>query len=147
MHAAISLRKATFEDMRILFEWRNDLQTRKASCDTNEIAYREHKKWLSTTLNDPNIQLFIAEENSMPVGTVRADFLKGVYRLSWTVSPEHRGRGIGKCMVAILTKQIKEPIEMEIRAWNKASAKIAEYAGMTLDYEEAGMMYYSRPAI
>lgn len=144
MSSNITLRLATFNDSKTLFNWRNNPKTRRASHNTARIKWEEHKLWLKATLQNPNRRLYIAEQNGVPVGTVRADLFDGVYELSWTVSPEAQGRGIGKNMVAILAKKIKNPIRAEIKVENSASAKIAEYAGMTFDYEKNGVMYYSR---
>ena len=136
-------------DIEILLEWRNDPLTRAASHSTNEVTRDEHEKWLRATLNNPNRQLYIAEENGIPVGTVRADFdsSDGSYELSWTVSPIDRGRGVGKRMVALLANQIKGSIRAEIKVGNIASVRIAESSGMKFEYEQDGVVYYRRPPI
>lgn len=145
MHSDISLRRASMDDLEILLEWRNDSITREASHNTKEVTRDEHEQWLKATLNNPNRQLYIAEENGTPVGTVRADFSDGSYELSWTVSQEARGRGIGKRMVALLANQIKNSIRAEIKVGNVASVRIAENSGMKFEYEKDGVMHYRRP--
>ena len=147
MSPDISLRKATIDDLEILYEWRNDLQTREASRMTDRVSWEKHESWLRASLKDPNRKLYIAEENSVPVGTLRADLSDGIHELSWTVSPKVRGRGIGKRMVFLLAQKIKGPLKAEIRKGNAASIQIAEKSGMRFHQEKNGMMYYTRNSV
>jgi len=143
----LTLRPATLLDSDLLLDWRNDAQTREASHNTAAVRTDEHVGWLSKTLEDPSRRLFVAEEAGCPVGTVRASLSDGVWELSWTVAPNARGRGLAKRMVAKLAQQISEPIRAEVKADNVASARIAEYAGMELDREAAGVLLYRRAAL
>jgi RimJ/RimL family protein N-acetyltransferase len=147
MNETIILRSATIQDTDLLLEWRNDPETRRASHNTAEVQRDEHISWLSRTLNNPNRRLFVAEEDGVPVGTVRADLSEGVWELSWTVAPSARGRGVAKRMVALLAHQISDPIRAEVKAGNLASARIAEDAGMKLDREANGVLHYVRAAL
>lgn len=143
----INIRSATIKDIALLLEWRNDPQTRISSHKTNEIKEEEHRAWLIKTLNNPNRKLYIAEENKIPIGTVRADYFEGIYELSWTVAPSFRNQGIGKKMVAFLANQIKEPIRAEIKKDNIASICIAKHAGMKYYRQDNGILHYKREAL
>jgi RimJ/RimL family protein N-acetyltransferase len=143
----IKLRPAELSDAALLLKWRNDSQTRNASHKTAIIDPEEHLAWLTSTINHTARQLFIAEENGIPVGTVRADWLDGIYQLSWTVAANARGRGIGKRIVALLARQISEPIQAEVKLGNTASVRIAESVGMKLEREVDGVLYYQRAAL
>jgi RimJ/RimL family protein N-acetyltransferase len=147
MSGSIALRPATLRDAESLLQWRNDPATRNASHDAAPVRREEHIAWLSAALNDPDRQLFIAEENGVPVGTVRADCANGVWNLSWTVAPQARGRGVAKRMVALLAGRIADPIRAEVKAGNIASARIAEHAGMSLERESNAVLHYARPAV
>jgi len=147
MSEDITLRLATIQDADLLLEWRNDPETREASHNTTEVQRDEHVSWLSRTLNNPNRRLYVAEDNGVPVGTVRADLSEGVWELSWTVSPSARGRGVAKQMVAGLAHQISEPVRAEVKAGNVASARIAEHAGMEFERETDGVCHYRRAAL
>ncbi len=140
------LRKATIEDWKTLLDWRNDIETRKNSHNIELVEEENHKKWLNSVLTSENRQLFIALEDDVPVGTVRADFDKKniEYELSWTISPDFRGKGIGKIMVKILADRLKAKIRAEIIKGNIASVKIAEYAGMTFKKQENQVLHYSK---
>ena len=142
----LSLRPATLDDAKILFEWRNDPQVRAASHNQAEISFDDHVIWLENSLVNPNRKIYIAEEDGISIGTVRSDWAKGAYTLSWAVSSEARGKGIGKRMVSLLVKQITEPIRANVKVENLASIKIAREVGMRLEYITNGVMYFSRKA-
>ena len=139
------LRKATIDDWKILLDWRNDIETRKNSHNMELVEKEIHKRWLNSILANRNRQLYIAIESEMPVGTVRADFDEHIstYELSWTISPDFRGKGIGKKMVKLLTDKLNAKLRAEIKYGNISSVKIAEFAGLKLKKEENGVLHYS----
>lgn len=141
----ISLRKVTYEDWPMLLEWRNDEETRKNSHSTEPVTESSHKTWLNKVLADPSTQLFIAEENGIPVGTTRADFHKPLndYLLSWTIAPNARGKGIGKLMVKAMADRLNGKMRAEIKSGNIASVKIAEFAGLSYKKEENQVLFFS----
>jgi RimJ/RimL family protein N-acetyltransferase len=146
--STIILRPATVSDADLLLEWRNDPETRNASHNTGEVLRNDHISWLTKTLNDRSRQLFVAEENGVPVGTVRADSFDEACELSWMVAPNARGRGVAKRMVALLACQLSASIiRAKVRAGNTASARVAEYAGMQFEGEADGVLHYRRAAL
>lgn len=140
----LTLRPATLEDTDRLLEWRNDPDTRSASHRSVPVQRDEHLAWLAATLRNPDRRLYVAEENGVPVGSVRADLREGCFELSWTMAPSARGRGVAKRVVALLASRIAEPIRAEVKVGNLVSARIAEHAGMRLDREVAGVLHYRR---
>lgn len=139
-------RPATTNDVELLLEWRNDPDTRKFSIRTDKVKRVEHVSWLGSVIDSADRQLLIAEEQGIPVGTVRTDLSDGIYQLSWTVAPDARGRGLGKEMVAMIAQKITAPIRAQIRSDNISSVVIAEYAGMEFEKELDGFLHFSRPA-
>ena len=115
MESPLKLRKATFNDWEILLKWRNDIETRKSSHNIEMVKEKGHKEWFKNSLENKNRQIYIAIEGSQPVGTVRSDCDKDIYLLSWSVSPDARGRGIGKLMVKMLVNQLNANIRAEIK--------------------------------
>jgi RimJ/RimL family protein N-acetyltransferase len=73
MTGKIVLRPSTLQDANLLFDWRNDSETMKASHSTPDLVKSEHVTWLKKTLSNSSRKLYVAEENGFPVGTVRAD--------------------------------------------------------------------------
>ncbi len=138
----ITLRPATAEDARRLFDWRNDPETRVNSGDTREIDWAEHVAWLDLTLTGTTRRLFIGESGGRAVGTVRADRANGGWELSWTVAPEARGRGFGRTMVRAMIGTLSGTIRARVRRENGPSRRIAEAAGMIFDREDTDMIYF-----
>jgi RimJ/RimL family protein N-acetyltransferase len=131
----------------VLLKWRNNSATQEASHNTALINEDEHILWLKRILASENRKLYVAEIDSVPVGTVRVDFEALGYELSWTVSNTMRGSGIGKAMVSQLAKDIPESIRAEIKIGNVASIRIAEDTGMAFEREEKGVLHYRRDAV
>lgn len=127
----------------VLLDWRNDPATRRASHNSNCIHRDDHFCWLAKTLGTPTSRMVIAKIDSLPIGTVRADYEAGLWRLSWTVAPEARGRGLGRLMVGHAAFALSGPILAEIKADNRASVRIAEHVGMSLTEVAEGICYYS----
>ena len=136
------LRNAEISDADVLLNWRNNLQTRKASRNEKIILRSEHIKWLQNVLCDPSRLLLIAEYNGKAVGTVRLDRTNNYAEISWTIAPDARGRGFGKEIVKAVAQKHKGPLCAHIRSGNAASARIAMHAGMKLDREENGYMHF-----
>lgn len=139
----MELRIATLQDWEILLQWRNDEATRKNSHNTDIVQPEQHIKWLQSVINNPNRMLYIAEDNGVLVGTVRADKEESGYELSWTIAPEARGKGYGKQMVKLLSDQLGV-CRAEIKQGNASSVRIAEYAGLNFQKEENGILHYSK---
>lgn len=138
------LRAATPADARVLYEWRNDPSTRQGMHSTAQFDYASHCAWLTRSLNIETRRIYIAEVDGTPVGTVRTDLVGGMTEFSWTISPEHRGRGFGKQMVALAVALVEGPIHVEVKSGNVASARIAEEVGLRREREENGVIHFFR---
>ena len=144
---AVVLRPASPSDIDALYRWRMDPDTRAASLSTSAIPFEAHRAWLLDLLADSTRRLFVAECDGIPVGTIRADLRDEISELSWTVAPEHRGRGIGTQMVVLMAASISGPIEAVVKAGNPASVRIAEAAGMRLRSNSDGLLRFFRGPI
>ena len=136
----VRLRPATIADAQLLFAWRNDPLTRTQSIRTQPVEWESHLAWLAASLQNPDRQLFIAEQ-ALPVeqatvvlGTVRADKMDEEYELSWTVAPEQRGNGWGRKMVAALIDQLPAGVAYQavVLNTNPVSQRIAAGLGMVV---------------
>jgi RimJ/RimL family protein N-acetyltransferase len=135
---------ARAEDAALLLKWRNDPKTRSFSRNSGKITVDEHSRWFSSSLKNPNRQIYLAEIDGNPVGTVRADFDGCFYELSWTVAPEARGRNIGKQMVSKLLEKLNGSVRAKVKKENLASIRIARYVGMSFDREDDGFLVFSK---
>lgn len=143
MSHELKLKTATFEDASILLSWRNDELTRKFSLNTDYVSEQEHNNWLKNILKDKRRQLYVAEYQSIKIGTVRVDSEGETHIISWTVSPEHRGRGHAKKMVSQIINKLNGKILASIDQENIPSQKVAEHAGMKHVSTNNKIMTYS----
>lgn len=97
----ITLRKATDEDRKILFEWANDPEVRKASFETHEITWEEHCAWYERIMTEGNVLQYILEEEGKPSGQIRFAVKEGNAEISYSIAPESRGRGLAACMISM----------------------------------------------
>lgn len=140
----ITFRPATMLDDSILWNWRNDRETRKNSFTQNYVLIENHMVWLRKVIAGefPNRTLLIAEDGDKRVGTVRIDIdpKELTQELSWTVAPFFRNQGYGKkMMIAMIKSDWIKPMEIiaKIRSFNQASIKMALLVGFELVGVEA----------
>lgn len=139
----LTLRKATVNDGELLLSWRNDPITRFNSFNSDPISRVSHFRWLEGVFANPLRDLYVAEVDGVPVGTLRVDRNdSGESELSWTVAPEARGHGIGKEILIEARRMIDGVLTAQIKVENVASIKIAEAAGFFCRKRENGVMNY-----
>jgi RimJ/RimL family protein N-acetyltransferase len=126
----MQLRKAIFDDWKILLDWRNDSTTRENSFDQEEISEQTHKSWFTNSLSNKQRSIYILEDNSTPVGSIRSDdMLNGKYLLSWSIAPNQRGNGYGTKILELFLKDKTGNFIAEIKPENIASIKMVQKNG------------------
>jgi len=118
------LRPANIDDAERLFNWRNDPLTRAMSINTAPVEWDGHIGWLKRRLSLPAPNLYVAEVDGVPVGTVRVDDDE----ISYTVAPERRGKGFATQMLIAARRQFGS-LCAEIKRENEASIRAAVSAG------------------
>jgi len=137
----ITLREATCDDSSALFEWRNDLQTREMSKDTELIDISSHSEWLSQVIGDFNRILLIAELNGSAIGVTRFDLNKESkdVNVSINLNPEFRGLGLSSPMLMnsinyiLARNQWILLLKAEVNIRNQASKRTFARNGFVLD--------------
>ncbi|MGL5007967.1 MAG: GNAT family N-acetyltransferase [Plesiomonas sp.] len=142
---SLYLRPANTYDADILLAWRNDVITRQYSHSSDLISTEQHSRWLQSVMNDPSRKVYIAVQNSIPVGMARADLIEGIHILSWAVAPQARGRGIAKQIVKHLLDKTVLPIKAEIKCANLASIAVAKSNGLRLLSQQDDILHYVLP--
>ena len=118
------LRLARPLDAYPLWLWANDPVTRAASGDRPMIGWADHLTWFQSRLDGKDAILFVADEGSQPVGTIRFETTDGwrTARLSYGVAPEARGRGVASQVLALgIADLIRRVPTVEVEAWVRAS--------------------------
>lgn len=140
MANSIRLRKATLDDCRTLFEWRNDPITVAMSLVSEPVPWENHVAWFESSLTNPKRHLLVAELAGSPVGTIRFDDLDDTSEISITVSPERRGQGMGTGLLEVadewarmelgldrIIARIKETNPASIAIFKKSGYQVTEY--------------------
>ena len=90
-------------------------------------------KWFSKKLDSQNTVLYIFELDEIPVGQVRFDICNGEAEIDYSIAPVHRGKGLGKKVLELAIKKIKETkshsLKAVVKASNSASLKVFQHLG------------------
>lgn len=125
---SFELRKATIDDLDLLYEWANDFVTRQNAFNTEPILYETHKEWFLNSLNNPNRYQFIMECDKTAVGQIRIDITDETGEISYSIAPLHRGNGYGSIMCRLIIEYAKENLDIKkliarVKSNNIASKK------------------------
>ena len=137
----IRLRAANDEDARLLWNWANDATVRAASFSSERISWAEHCDWMARKLSDERSQIWMAEEDGYPLGTVRAHrTIEHCADLGITIAPELRGQGLAPFVIRIAVERAIESWSVSefhafIKPHNLSSRKAFESAGFQFDGE------------
>ncbi|QYK69657.1 MULTISPECIES: GNAT family N-acetyltransferase [Paenibacillus] len=135
----MELRSATLNDSLIIFNLRNDLDTRKNSFVTDEIPYEEHKHWFEKSLDTKTRKILIAYENEVLVGVIRLDLMNDNEAvISINIDPSLRQKGYAKkilCEIESYTTSWNNEIKILtalIKPSNIASIKLFNKSGYAM---------------
>ena len=95
----ITLRPATIEDAKFLFDLKNDEDTRKNAIVTEDlILWENHLPWLEKRLESPGMNIILLDD--VPVGDVRFDYGLET-EIGIRLMPEFRGQGIARRVISM----------------------------------------------
>ena len=148
----VSIKSATEEHSKAIWEWRNDATTRAMSLNQDLVSWENHQSWYERVLTNSNRHLYVGYKDSIFFGMVRFDKCENkdhAYEVSINLDPQQRGKGLGKLL---LTKAIEhfwtqvadaDLILAEIKKENVASKKAFENAGFDERQESATLYEFS----
>lgn len=106
------LRKATEDDIAILYKWVNDKDTRQNAFDTHIITYGEHAAWYKKMMEDPEQIQYILMREEKPVGQVRLTIENQEADIDYSIFNTERGRGYGKIIIRLIAEKVLEDFPM-----------------------------------
>jgi len=132
------LRKATVEDARTLWEWRNNPETRRNAFQTDAVDWDTHRQWLTDRLVSTECRIWILEIDQGSVGQVRYDRIGTTAEISIVVAPEFRGRGIGMSLLQLSAHEACAELRVSmlvgiVKEDNISSQRAFERAGFQND--------------
>ena len=122
------MRPANKTDSDMLFAWRNDPDTRKASFNIDPVDWDVHCKWFDKALSNDQCKIFIESSIDKKIGVVRFDKINDdVSEINITINPKLRGQGWGKllakcslCDTSIILARIKKQNHASIAIFKHA---------------------------
>jgi len=137
----MNLRPATIDDEKRLFDWRNDPAVLSVSSVSASVSQESHHYWLTKTLADDSVWVFIAEVNGAPVGQGRIERAwkaispkMDTALIGYSIGKEYRKKGYGKQLAALLVRQAKgmgyQTVGCRIKRTNMCSVAVAIQAGV-----------------
>ena len=134
----------------LIWNWRNDIETRMMSRNSEIIKWEDHKLWLTNKLNDLEDKLYIFKEEQIPIGIVIFSKLNtNKFEISININPELRSKGYGnKLLMLALRKFEKDNINeytiiATIKKINKKSQSLFLKMLFKLEGSDDEYLYYS----
>lgn len=129
----MNLRLATINDAELLLNWRNDELTRANSFNDKVISIEDHLEWFHKSLASHIREIYIAEINNIPIGTIRVDINDDNSKeLSWIIAPSQRGYGYGTKILNTFVSTYPSVYIAQIKEKNTPSIKMVTSCGFTL---------------
>jgi L-amino acid N-acyltransferase YncA len=99
----ISIKSATHEHSKAIWEWRNDETTRAMSLNQDLVSWENHQSWYKGVLINKDRHLYVGYTEGILFGIVRFNKHKNqapTYEVSINLDPQQRGKGLGKLLLA-----------------------------------------------
>lgn len=97
----LSVRPATEEDCKLVFDWANEPEVRIASFHTEKIEWPDHTSWYLQKLKNPNSLILIFEVDGKPAGQIRFDknSEENYFLISFLLDQKFRGKSLGGVLI------------------------------------------------
>jgi UDP-2,4-diacetamido-2,4,6-trideoxy-beta-L-altropyranose hydrolase len=132
----LSLRPATRDDARMIFEWRNDPWIVERGSSNRTVTWDEHQTWFARALENSYTKIFVIHVGDSAAGQVRLQRSGDDAEITVYLLKDYTGRGHG-------VTAIREGASLAFAAWpvrrvvarillaNKESKSAFEKAGFT----------------
>jgi len=146
--SAVTLEKATKEDLELTFSWQSKAEIRRYSRNAMPVEFENHQQWFLSSLAMQSRHIFIICFDGAKLGVLRLDEQHGdhngtMYEISILVAPEAQGRKLAlKAIHAIPERFYTSGIFAHVHPDNKASQQLFTQANFIKLSEDS----YLRPA-
>lgn len=135
------LRKVTINDLKLLFHWANEPESRANATSTKLISLKEHTDWFSRKLADSSSYLYILTDSKKNIGIIRFEKSKNRFIISYSIDKKYRGKGFGSLLLKKGMDKMREMVGRPIfigyiKKGNVASEKIFNHLNFVIKKEE-----------
>jgi RimJ/RimL family protein N-acetyltransferase len=102
----LSLRRVATVDQDLIFDWVNDPEVRFWSFSKKKISVSEHQTWFKKKYSDPNVLMWIFQNDNSPAGLVRFEKKDGEVFLHYLIAPGFRRRGLARKMLRLAINEV-----------------------------------------
>ena len=137
------LRRASYEDLMLLFNWANNIDVRKNAFNTANIPLEDHKKWFSKLMNDKNQAQYILMLQERPIGQIRLLFSDQEQAIiDYSIDEHYRKQGYGTKILNLIKEAVKKDFPFikrligQVKAGNTASKLCFDRCGFSEKFTE-----------
>ena len=146
----LQIKKATLDDSRDVWSWRNDDTTRRMSITTDEISWESHNNWFEKSLLSMDKFLYVGllESDGTKVGICRFDIdsNEDIAEVSMNLNPNKRGQGLSSKFLSEAIRSFFKERQIDlvaaIKKQNVASIKCFTKCGFVFDSEDSAYNHY-----
>lgn len=140
----MELKKVQIDDLKILFDWRNDNETVKNSISQKKLLFKDHKAWFLKNYKNPFF--YILTNNSEQIGQIRFDQYDYGLLLNYSIGSSFRGKGYGKKIIELGLKQISfnSIVIAKVLKTNIASINILKSQEFKIQEEDKNLIIFIR---
>jgi len=147
----ISILRATENDSKDIWEWRNDELTRKMSITTDKLSWETHSSYYEKSLVNQNCYFYLGFlNNCIKIGVCRfdVDVNTNIAEVSINLNPQQRSKKLSSQLLSqAITKFCEErntDLAATIKKSNIASIKCFTKCGFTFEREDKYYNYYRK---
>lgn len=143
--SSLTIRPVSCADEWLLWDWRNDPETRAQSFDSEPITPQQHHHWFWAKLCSNDTWAWLLEADGRPVAMARYERCGAYAEVSVMVALAERGRGYGTAVLEMTAKVACEAMGvLSVRALvftdNAASVKAFQRAGYRVKGRQCYLM-------
>jgi|TARA_B110000259_G_scaffold182285_1_gene225660 spore coat polysaccharide biosynthesis predicted glycosyltransferase SpsG/RimJ/RimL family protein N-acetyltransferase len=146
----LKIKKATPNDILVLYEWSNSSDVRYNSQNTDPITFKDHYKWFNSSLVNSNRFIYLAYLNNLPVGQIRFDYIKNNIFIDYSIDHHFRNLGFGSDIIRLGINKIETKdytLKAIVKKKNRYSAKAFENNNFLLSINKDFFVYYKKNLI
>lgn len=147
----ISLRKITEDDKRLLFDWANDIETRKNSFSSSPIPWSVHEQWFEDRMRSEGTRIYVAhDEQGNALGQIRFEKHQDHAVVGLSIDNAFRRKGLGTvlldkgCEAIFAEWQDIAFVRGKVKRGNEGSSRICIKADFEEEERDGDTVVYRR---